>query len=147
MPALQDVVYKDIIEPLESVSVNLVPTDKDDITLFGTPEEVRVLFRSLRWRCLAISAENQRPTHQQCNIWMCSLVNSSGRGLFRLPCSFLRCSSEQVCCREQVASTLADKVLTSPKQQTKVLEVKPVRQCSPCSSVPTSALPLTLTMS
>jgi hypothetical protein len=35
-------VYKDIIEPLESVSVNLVPTDKDDITLFGTPEEVRM---------------------------------------------------------------------------------------------------------
>ena len=40
-PAPQDVVYKDIIEPLESVSVNLVPTDKDDITLFGTPEEAR----------------------------------------------------------------------------------------------------------
>ena len=39
----QDVVYKDIIEPLESASVNLVPTDKDDITLFGTPEEVRSL--------------------------------------------------------------------------------------------------------
>ena len=35
----QDVVYKDIIEPLESVSVNMVPTDKDDITLFGSPEE------------------------------------------------------------------------------------------------------------
>jgi len=34
-------VYKDIIEPLESVSVNLVPTDKDDITLFGSPEEAR----------------------------------------------------------------------------------------------------------
>ena len=33
--------YKDIIEPLESVSVNLVPTDKDDITLFGSPEEAR----------------------------------------------------------------------------------------------------------
>lgn len=34
------------------------------------------------------------------------------------------------CClltAEQVAATLADKVLTSPKQQTKVMEVKPVR--------------------
>ena len=30
-------------------------------------------------------------------------------------------------CRAQVSSTLADKVLTSPKQQTKVLMVKPVR--------------------
>ncbi len=37
--------YKDIIEPLESVSVNLVPTDKDDITLFGSPEEARVVPR------------------------------------------------------------------------------------------------------
>ena len=30
------------------------------------------------------------------------------------------------CATEQVASTLADNVLTSPKQQTKVLMVKPV---------------------
>ena len=43
----QDVVYKDIIEPLESVSVNLVPTDKDDITLFGSPEEARAGSRLL----------------------------------------------------------------------------------------------------
>lgn len=36
----QDVVYKDIIEPLESVSVSITPTDKDDITLFGEPADV-----------------------------------------------------------------------------------------------------------
>mmetsp|Transcript_9634 Transcript_9634/g.29009 ORF Transcript_9634/g.29009 Transcript_9634/m.29009 type:complete len:232 (-) Transcript_9634:582-1277(-) len=36
----QDVVFKDIIEPLESVSVSLADTDKDDITLFGSPAEV-----------------------------------------------------------------------------------------------------------
>lgn len=36
----QDIVYKDIIEPLESVSVSITPTDKDDITLFGEPAEV-----------------------------------------------------------------------------------------------------------
>jgi photosystem II oxygen-evolving enhancer protein 2 len=37
----QDVVYKDIIEPLESVSVSITTTDKADVTEFGPPEEVR----------------------------------------------------------------------------------------------------------
>ncbi|CAD7700879.1 unnamed protein product [Ostreobium quekettii] len=36
----QDAVYKDIIEPLESVSVSVVATDKGDITDFGSAEEV-----------------------------------------------------------------------------------------------------------
>jgi PsbP len=36
----QDVVYKDIIEPLESVSVAITPSDKDDITLYGEPLDV-----------------------------------------------------------------------------------------------------------
>jgi hypothetical protein len=36
----QDVVYKDVIEPLESVSVSLTPTDKKDITEYGSPIEV-----------------------------------------------------------------------------------------------------------
>ena len=36
----QDVVFKDVIEPLESVSVNMVPTDKADITEFGDVKEV-----------------------------------------------------------------------------------------------------------
>lgn len=36
----QDVVYKDVIEPLESVSVSLVPTEKADVTEFGDPKEV-----------------------------------------------------------------------------------------------------------
>jgi photosystem II oxygen-evolving enhancer protein 2 len=36
----QDVVYKDVIEPLESVSVSLVPTDKADVTEFGPAAEV-----------------------------------------------------------------------------------------------------------
>jgi photosystem II oxygen-evolving enhancer protein 2 len=30
-----DVVYKDVVEPLESVSVTLLPTDKNDISDFG----------------------------------------------------------------------------------------------------------------
>jgi len=36
----QDVVYKDIIEPLESVSVSITSTDKATVDDFGPPEEV-----------------------------------------------------------------------------------------------------------
>ncbi|KAM7271923.1 hypothetical protein ACFE04_031137 [Oxalis oulophora] len=36
----QDKVFKDVIEPLESVSVNLVPTSKQSIREFGTPQEI-----------------------------------------------------------------------------------------------------------
>lgn len=36
----QDVVYKDLIEPLESVSVTITPTDRTDITEFGPVEQV-----------------------------------------------------------------------------------------------------------
>ncbi|XP_024528072.1 psbP-like protein 1, chloroplastic isoform X2 [Selaginella moellendorffii] len=36
----QDVVYKDVIEPLESVSVNIVKTEKTDIHDFGPPDKL-----------------------------------------------------------------------------------------------------------
>ncbi|EFN56417.1 hypothetical protein CHLNCDRAFT_13502, partial [Chlorella variabilis] len=36
----QDVVYKDVIEPLESVSVSLVPTEKAEVGEFGDAKEV-----------------------------------------------------------------------------------------------------------
>lgn len=35
-----DVVYKDIIEPLENVAVTLVDTDKKSIEEYGSPNEV-----------------------------------------------------------------------------------------------------------
>lgn len=35
-----DIVYKDVVEPLESVSVTLTPTDKTDIKEFGGIQEV-----------------------------------------------------------------------------------------------------------
>lgn len=43
----QDKVYKDVIEPLESVSVNLVPTSKQTIKEFGPPKQV--MFFSFVW--------------------------------------------------------------------------------------------------
>ncbi len=36
----QDKVYKDVIEPLESVSVNTIPTSKQDIRELGPPDQV-----------------------------------------------------------------------------------------------------------
>ena len=36
----QDKVFKDVIEPLESVSVNMIPTGKQDIREFGSPQQV-----------------------------------------------------------------------------------------------------------
>jgi hypothetical protein len=39
--ATADVVYKDVVEPLESVSVTITDTDKGDITEFGEINEVR----------------------------------------------------------------------------------------------------------
>jgi PsbP len=39
----QDVVYKDIIEPLESVSVSITATDKTDVSEFGDPLEARLI--------------------------------------------------------------------------------------------------------
>ncbi|XAR51240.1 hypothetical protein NMG60_11005809 [Bertholletia excelsa] len=36
----QDKVFKDVIEPLESVSVNMIPTGKQDIRDLGPPQEV-----------------------------------------------------------------------------------------------------------
>jgi photosystem II oxygen-evolving enhancer protein 2 len=35
----QDVVYKDVIEPLESVSVSITQTDKANVSEFGSPAE------------------------------------------------------------------------------------------------------------
>lgn len=36
-----DVVFKDVVEPLESVSLTMVKTDKNDISEYGSLQEVR----------------------------------------------------------------------------------------------------------
>ncbi|GBG66882.1 hypothetical protein CBR_g72637 [Chara braunii] len=40
----QDIVFKDVIEPLESVSVNITTTDKKSLAEFGTADEVAKAF-------------------------------------------------------------------------------------------------------
>ena len=57
-----DVVYKDIIEPLESASVTISKTDKQSITEFGNPLEVsRVLCKATSCCCL-LSAHHEYVT-------------------------------------------------------------------------------------
>ena len=36
----QQAVYKDIIEPLESVALNVYPTQRESVREIGTPDEV-----------------------------------------------------------------------------------------------------------
>lgn len=36
----EDIVYKDVIEPLESVSVNIIPTEQSSVSDLGTKEQV-----------------------------------------------------------------------------------------------------------
>ncbi len=50
--ATADVVYKDVVEPLESVSVTITDTDKGDITEFGEINEVRSA--RLHWLAAAL---------------------------------------------------------------------------------------------
>ncbi len=47
-----DVVYKDIIEPLESASVTISKTDKTNIADFGNPLEVDCALAQLCMHCI-----------------------------------------------------------------------------------------------
>ena len=55
----QDIVYKDVIEPLESVSVSITQTDKADVTEFGSPAEVRCM--PSQQECAVAPAQGQVP--------------------------------------------------------------------------------------
>lgn len=96
----QDVVYKDVIEPLESVSVSLTSTDKKDITEYGSPLEVSPYF--------LISDD-----------WQKKRFSWQNRGKRRPP------SPHQVLL--QIAATLTREVLTPSNQSVKVLGVNEVR--------------------
>lgn len=65
----QDVVYKDIIEPLESVSVSLTPTDKASITEFGDLAEV----------CLTLADEVLTSPQQEVKLLGATEKTSNGR--------------------------------------------------------------------
>ena len=44
----QDVAFKDVIEPLESVSVSIIKTDKTTLAELGTADEVRLVCQEFR---------------------------------------------------------------------------------------------------
>lgn len=94
----QDVVYKDIIEPLESASVSITKTEKGSVSEFGNPLEVR---RQPNQVVLALS-------HAYLLQW-CTCKLSIFASLFL-----------------QVAQQLTNEVLTPRSQQAKVLGVNKV---------------------
>lgn len=53
----QDKVFKDVIEPLESVSVNVIPTNKQDIREFGRPEQVSYMI-DVKFKSLVLKSPN-----------------------------------------------------------------------------------------
>ncbi|CAH9137299.1 unnamed protein product [Cuscuta epithymum] len=53
----QDKVFKDVIEPLENVSVNVIPTTKQDIRDFGSAQEVA---ENLLKKALASSSQKSK---------------------------------------------------------------------------------------
>ena len=97
----QDKVYKDVIEPLESVSVNSIPTSKEDIRDLGPPDKVNFTI-SLTFFL--------KKKHKN---W----ASPSGRGPFR---------SIIITPILQVAEALIKKVLAPPTQKTKLIEAKEV---------------------
>ena len=124
-----DVVYKDIIEPLESASVTISKTDKASVTDFGNPLEVSK--NNLHHHhCLIISI-----------LASCERCLSSMRAL--IPLMFPRQRSLVIAMKGsyghhnllltghisciQVAQQLTNEVLTPRSQQAKVLGVNKVR--------------------
>ena len=109
----QDIVYKDVIEPLESVSVSITKTDKEVISDFGTPAEVRA-------SCCQRHARHALPLRAPSP---CSWTTG-------MPATLAHAAQWLGMCWKQVALTLAEKVLTPPKQDVKVLDVAQVCHCS-----------------
>lgn len=95
----QDKVFKDVIEPLENVSVTLIPTVKQDIRDFGPPNEVSLFcaFNSLTTFCFVYFLKF-------CSYW----------SLIRLLLFIIK--------RSQVAETLIKRVLAPSSQKTKLIE-------------------------
>ena len=122
----QDVVYKDVIEPLESVSVSITQTDKADVTEFGSPAEVC----TLGW----LEYDAKYPT-TAAHVFLLFIKARGTPNEIRSPPGTStadtrsgRPSGEaQPGHVVQVALTLAEKVLSPPKQEVKVLSFDQAR--------------------
>lgn len=115
----QDIVYKDVIEPLESVSVSITQTDKADVTEFGSPAEVHPKRPLSSITCRQSHADMPYPAalHGDWTVCMCCCLRHVA----------VRMLTAEATSAVQVALTLAEKVLSPPKQEVKVLNVDQVR--------------------
>ena len=122
-----DVVYKDIIEPLESASVTISKTDKASITDFGNPLEVSNSDLHHYHRltiCILASCE-------RCLSSMHALIppfipfQSFAGHATEMHISLPQLTDHMSC--TQVAQQLTNEVLTPRSQQAKVLGVNKVR--------------------
>lgn len=102
----QDKVFKDVIEPLESVSVNMIPTGKLDIRDFGSPQEVYLLSHSTSM----IKNKNRALSCCLCFVESCNIRNACLMRVLSLIVQWW-----------QVAQILIKKFLAPPNQRTKIV--------------------------
>ena len=119
-----DVVYKDIIEPLESASVTISKTDKASVTDFGNPLEVNDLHRH-HCPTVCILAPCERCLSSM-HALIPSLIPFQGLLVMPLRCTTIMQLVDHKSCM-QVAQQLTNEVLTPRSQQAKVLGVNKVR--------------------
>jgi hypothetical protein len=114
-----DVVYKDVVEPLESVSVTITPTDKKDITEFG---EITDVSRTVVRACTRVTGLwRQQPT-----AYRTPGTAGAWRSLLTGWC---------VGAHTQVANTLAKEVLTAPGNDVQMVSTNLVRRVPACRGV------------
>lgn len=100
----QDKVFKDVIEPLETVSVNVIPTSKQDIRELGSAQEVSLII------CRINIFNHSYFVHSlNCCVYWCMIRSQ----LLNILLS-------------QIAETLITKVLAPPSQKTKLIEAAEV---------------------
>lgn len=89
-----DVVYKDVVEPLESVSVSITPTEKKDVTEFGDIADVsRVAWG---WAEAAAAGSTRRHLQAASVLLQCCVFDRVVTCIHRLQCAAASCRQAAV---------------------------------------------------
>ncbi len=138
----QDVVLKDVIEPLESVSVNLIDTPRETVSEFGDIGEVH--FCNVHFYyvhlcyvgCSVFLHTTYIHTHTHAHNTRCihiftreihTIYTHIYTPIYTYRHTHVHISTHpHTYVHPQVAFTLADKVLTGPKQQVKIVSTNEV---------------------